>query len=174
MLPDPLHPAIVHFPIVLAVLLAPLALGTLLFLRRGRTRHRAWGLVVAVHALLFASSWAALRSGEADEERVEELVAEPLLESHEESAERFLTLVGLTLLVSAAGLARGRAGRIARPLGVLAAAGVLAAGYSVGHSGGQLVYGSGGLIENGSGLALEAPARALPRAELGEDDHDLD
>lgn len=175
MLPDPLHPALVHFPVVFAVLLFPLAIGALLLLRRGGAPRRAWAAVVAVHALLLLSSWAALQSGEAGEERVEELVAEPLLEDHEEAAERFLTLVGLTFVLSAAGLARGRAGRIARPLGALAAAGVLAAGFAVGHSGGELVYGPGGLVERGSGTALDAPARALPGAELGRrDDDDLD
>jgi uncharacterized membrane protein len=35
MLPDPLHPIVVHFPIVLVVLLPAFAIGALLVIRRG-------------------------------------------------------------------------------------------------------------------------------------------
>jgi hypothetical protein len=94
-------------------------------------------------ALLFASGWVALQTGQNEEERVEEVVGESALESHEEAAELFLWSAGLVVLLAGAGFLRGRVGGIAR---IVATAGTLAlvgAGYNVGHSGGGLVYGQG-------------------------------
>jgi len=44
MLPNPLHPAVVHFPIVLALLLPIFAIGALWTIRRGARPRRAWGI----------------------------------------------------------------------------------------------------------------------------------
>jgi hypothetical protein len=91
-------------------------------------------------AALALSALVAVKTGEAQDERVERVVAEQPLETHEEAAETFLALSsGLALLV-AAGLVRGRTGRIARLLGTTGAAGLVAVAVYVGHSGGKLVY----------------------------------
>ena len=60
MLPDPLHPAVVHLPIALAVLVPLLAAGGLLAIRSGFLPARAWLAVALVQALLAGS--AALRA----------------------------------------------------------------------------------------------------------------
>jgi hypothetical protein len=81
-----------------------------------------------------------VKTGEAQDERVERVVPEQPLESHEEAAETFLALsAGLAVLVTA-GLARGRIGGVARGLGAAGAAGLVAVAAYVGHSGGTLVY----------------------------------
>jgi uncharacterized membrane protein len=140
MLPDPLHPAVVHLPIALAVLLPLLALGALLAIRGGWLPARAWTGVVLLQLLLVGSSWLAVETGEREEERVEKVVAGSHIESHEEGAETFLAVTAVAALASCAGLLAGRAGALGR-LATLAAGGVvLAAGISVGHSGGELVY----------------------------------
>src|SRR5215208_4238783 len=113
-IPDPLHPALVHFPIVLAMLLPLIAVGALLAIRRGARPLRAWGAVTAVAAALALTSWVAVETGEREEETVEAVVPERALESHEEAAEAFMGLAGVLLLVTAAGLARGTVGRAAR------------------------------------------------------------
>ena len=59
MLPDPLHPAVVHFPIALAALIPLFAALTLLAIRMGRTSPHTWAVVVLMQALLVGSAWLA-------------------------------------------------------------------------------------------------------------------
>jgi uncharacterized membrane protein len=139
-MPDPLHPAVVHLPLALAVLIPILALVAILLIRNGFLPARAWALLVLLQALLLGSAWLAAETGEEEEDRVERVVAERHIEAHEEAAERFLWLAGAGLAVIAAGLLPGRGGAAGRVLGTLAAVGVLAGALSVGHSGGELVY----------------------------------
>lgn len=143
MLPDPLHPAVVHFPIVLMAFLPLAALGGLWAVRRGASPLRGWALPAALAGLLTLSAWAALQTGQSQEERAEDIVGERRIETHEESAERFLLFSGIVFVLSAAGLARGVPGRIARGVATVATLGLLVAGYQVGHTGGTLVYGDG-------------------------------
>ena len=62
MLPNPLHPAIVHFPVVLAFLLPIFALGALWAIRRGARPRRAWAIPLAASLALAASAWVAAAS----------------------------------------------------------------------------------------------------------------
>ena len=136
----PLHPVVVHFPIVLAVLLPISAAWALWAIRKGTTPRRAWSVPTALAIALALSALAAVKTGETQDERVERVVPEQPLESHEEAAETFLTQsTGLALLV-AAGLLGGRAGGAARMLGGAGAAALVAVAVYVGHSGGKLVY----------------------------------
>ena len=89
MLPDPLHPAVVHFPIVLTFLLPLAAMGALWHARRNPGSRGAWMLTVALAGALTASAWLAVETGEGDEEGAEQVVPEAALESHEEAAERY-------------------------------------------------------------------------------------
>ena len=66
MLPNPIHPLVVHFPLVLVVLLPLFAAGTLWVIRRGARARRAWLLPVALAGAVTASAFIALRTGEAD------------------------------------------------------------------------------------------------------------
>jgi uncharacterized membrane protein len=154
MLPNPLHPAIVHFPVVLAVLLPIFAAVALWTIRRGTTPRRAWSIPVGLATALTLSSWVAVQTGEAQDERVESVVAEQPLDAHEEAAEAFLTLsAGLTAL-TLAGLIGGRPGRAARVLATAGTVALVVAAARVGHSGGQLVY------RYGAASAYAAPARS--------------
>lgn len=136
----PLHPLVVHFPIVLAVLLPISIVVALWAIRKGATARRVWSVPVAVAAALTLSAWVATQTGESQEDRVERVVARGALHGHEEAAERFLVLSGVLVLVAAAGLARGTVGRAARFVTAAGAVGLMAAGAQVGHSGGVLVY----------------------------------
>lgn len=140
MLPEPLHPAVVHFPVVLAVLAPLAALAAFAAIRAGWLPARAWIAVVALHALLAGSAWLAVETGEGQGERVERVVRERFIEAHEEAAERFLAVVAVGFLVSAAGLPGGRLGGIGRGATIAAGAVALATAVAVGHSGGELVY----------------------------------
>jgi uncharacterized membrane protein len=170
MLPDPLHPAVVHFPIVLTFLLPLAAAAALWRIRRGAAVGRAWPLAVAAAAALTASAWLAVETGEGEEERVERVVAEAPLERHEEAAERFLLLSGGVLLLSGAGLLRGRVGAAARLAAATGALGLVVAGALVGHSGGELVYRHGAAAAHAPGL--QDRDAATPRVAVGRVDGD--
>jgi uncharacterized membrane protein len=152
-LPDPLHPAVVHFPIVLRVLLPFVAAGALWAIRRGARPARTWAVPVAAAAALTLSSWVAVETGEGEEEKVEPVVAEASLHRHEEDAERFLLLSGVLLVITAAGLLRGVPGRAARLGATVGALGLVALGAQVGHSGGKLVYRDGAASAYARGAA---------------------
>jgi uncharacterized membrane protein len=136
----PLHPVVVHFPIVLAVLLPISAAWALWAIRKGTTPRRAWSAPAAMALALALSGLVAVKTGEAQDERVERVVPEQALETHEEAAESFLMLSSGLALIVAAGLVRGRVGGVARMLGTAGAVGLIVLAVSVGHSGGKLVY----------------------------------
>ena len=114
MIPNPLHPAMVHFPIVLALVLPLVVAATFVALKRGAQPRTTWLPVVGVGALLIVSTWATVQTGEREEEVVERAVAEQTLHTHEEAAERFLILSLVTAIVIGLGMAPGRACQIAR------------------------------------------------------------
>jgi uncharacterized membrane protein len=177
-LPDPLHPALVHFPIVLMVLLPLVAAGALLAIRRGAAPSRAWLLPLVTAAALGGTAWLAVETGEGEEEAVEEVVPEASLHQHEEFAERFLLLSGALLAITGAGLARGTAGRVARGLTLAGSLALVGLGVQVGHSGGNLVYRDGAASAYATGsatTALGAKEGTGDRAESGgaaEEDDD--
>ena len=156
----PLHPLVVHFPVVLAVLLPISIVVALWVIRKGATPRRVWSVPLSIAAALTLSAWVATETGESQEDRVERVVARGALHGHEEAAERFLVLSGVLVLVAAGGLARGTVGRAARIVTAAGSLGVVAAGAQVGHSGGLLVYREG---------AASAYADPLPRrsSEIG-------
>jgi uncharacterized membrane protein len=161
MLPNPLHPAVVHFPIVLAFLLPLFAIGALVAIRKGARPLRAWSLPLAIGAALTLSSWVAVETGEDQDERVERVVGNAPLETHEEAAELFLTLSGVLLLVSATGLVGGVVGRAGRITATIGAVALVVAAAQVGHSGGELVYRHGAAsayVPNPTGASAHAPA----------------
>ena len=157
MLPNPLHPAVVHFPIVLVVLLPLFVAGALWAIHRGVAPVRAWSLPFAAAALLLVSAFVAVRTGEAEEDRVEAVVSEGVLHEHEEAAERFLVLSAVLLLFATAGLIRGNVGTSARMLTAVGSLGLLLAGVQVGAAGGELVY-KHNAAQAYAGQATPAPA----------------
>lgn len=175
-LPDPLHPAVVHLPIAMTVLLPVVAVGALWALRRGAPRLLAWGVVVGFAAALAASSWLALETGERDEERVEEVVPERAVHEHEEAGERFMAFVVAVLVVTALGLVPGRVGSAGRVLGLLAALALVVSAWRVGHSGGELVYrhGAAAAYVTGTPGGGETSANRADTGEARERERDDD
>lgn len=172
-MPDPLHPAIVHFPIVLATLLPISAIAVLLAMRGGRVSRRLWLIPVVLAAVLAGSAWLAVRTGEAQESRVEHVVGEDVLHAHEEAGERFLVLVGALALVMAVGLAGGALGTAGRLVSTVGAVALAAVALQVGASGGELVYRHGAASAYGSALPDRQPdghVVAEPAARNRDDD----
>jgi uncharacterized membrane protein len=173
----PLHPLIVHFPIVLTFLLPISIAGALWAVRKGTTPRKGWAVPVVVAAALTVSAFVASRTGEAEEERVERVVTERAIETHEEAAERFVVLSGVLLVVSLAGFLPRTVGQAARLVTTAGALGLIVAGVQVGHSGGTLVYreGAASAYTNAATPDSSQPASAAPR-EISRvpDDHSGD
>ena len=164
MIPDPLHPAIVHYPIVLATLLPLAAVVALILIARGSPVRKTWAFVVVLSAMLALASFVAVKTGESQEDAVEEVVAEEPIHEHEEAGERMLIFSGIGVLLMGLGLANGKLGRAGRWIGTAAGAGLLVAAYQVGSLGGELVY------KHGAAQAYvddAAPASVPSGAELG-------
>lgn len=152
-LPSPLHPALVHFPIALAVLLPFVAAAAAVAIARRWLPLRVWAVVVLLHALVAGSAYLAEEIGHREEEKVEDAVPEPAMHEHEEAGEWVVLLAALTLPISAAGLLAGRGGGVARGLAVLAGLALAGAVVRAGQTGGELVYRHGG-----ASVYREAPA----------------
>jgi len=151
-MPHPLHPAVVHFPIVLASLLPLVALAALLAITRGGASPRAWIAVVALGGALALSSWAALETGEEEEDTVEGVVSNSVIHEHEEAAEGLMITSGIIFLALAVGMAPGRIGVTARLLSTPASLVLVFMAFRVGGSGGELVY------EHGAAAAYVSPS----------------
>ena len=138
----PLHPMMVHLPLVLAVLL-PIVVATILrFEWRGRSTSPAWWIATLVAAVLTAGAFVSVKTGENEEERVEEVVAESAIERHKERAELFLwaTLAPLVILMGTSLMRQLSWRRYAGFSALLATLLVAGLAILVGESGGSLVY----------------------------------
>ena len=167
-----LHPKVVHLPIALAVIMPLLTGGLALAWWRGWLQRRVWVVAIALQALLVASGFAAMETGEIDEERVESVVAERFIEAHEEAAEVFVwSSVGVFILVLGAGLVpKDRIALVAATVATVGTVAVLGLGYRVGEAGGSLVYEHGAA----SAYTAGAPGSTAPAVRSGDDDDDDD
>ena len=164
MLPEPLHPAVTHLPMALAIALPIVAGWALIPFPRTAVPERRWRAVILLAVLLAGTSWMAVQSGEREEDVVERFVAEELIEEHEEWAERFLFATGIGVVLSALGLITGPAGKTLRILFVVYALALFGVGVRVGHLGGELVY------KHGAANAYTTPSGTPPPTAAREYD----
>lgn len=172
------HPKLVHLPMALGVLMPLLAGGILFAWWRKWLPARAWIMAVALQAVLLGSGVLALQSGEAEEDRVERIVAERVLEAHESAAQAFVWASGAVLgvMVLALALSSRRAGpavAVAATAGTLV---VLGLGVRTGQAGGALVYQHGAAqayvgdgATSGAGAPVRRGATPAPRHEAHDD-----
>lgn len=172
----PLHPAIVHLPLALSLLVPLLAIGVALAVHRGKLPRWVWGGVLGLQLMLVGSGFLAMRSGENDEEIVENVVSHDIIHEHEEKAELFVyTAAGLSVLFLL-GLAlprrSWRSGAMA--LAAVGSIGVGVLGLNTGHSGGELIYVHGAAsahLDTPAGEARSAALEIGPAPERGEHQH---
>jgi len=96
-IPSPLHPAVVHFPIVLLLIGAGVAVVSV-FIKRW---HLPW-IAASLLAIGAIGAFVAVETGEAAQEIVGDLVAdtEQLLDSHQEWAERTEIVAAITAVLA--------------------------------------------------------------------------
>lgn len=159
----PLHPALVHLPMGLAMVIPLIAIGITWAVWRGKLGRAGWAVVVALQLLLVGGAFVALQTGEGEEERVESVVPESAIEAHEEAAQAFLIAGGAVLVIAALGLFRSeKLRRYAAVAGTVGSLAVLGLGYRVGHLGGELVYthGAGSVTASQTAGATHLQAHA--------------
>jgi len=172
--PSPLHPAVVHFPIVL-LLLGMVVAVVAVFLRRWHLPRLA-ALILVGGAL---GAVVATVTGGEDEEMVDESSpgTEQVLEAHEEWGESTRNVgIGAAVLAVAAALT-ANIRMVGRSLSVLAALVALVAGYSVaqaGHYGGELVYRHGAGVKTTGSIGASAPESAQGEASQTRQESDND
>jgi len=169
LVPNPLHPAVVHFPIVLLLLGAIVAVAAVFWRKHGVPALAAGLLVLGMLA-----TWGAVQSGKSDGGLVENTAPQvnALIEAHETWAKRTLTISIFAVLAAGGSVVMARRPRIARAVAVVAALVSVTAAYSVyetGHRGGALVY------RHGTGVELAATQSTNPGLpKLGATGRDAD
>lgn len=97
----PLHPAVVHFPLALTVLLPVLVLVFAWAIKSGKMSKELWLVIIGMQVLITGSGYLALETGETDEDKVSAIVTKKIVHEHEEAAEIF---VGTTVVSLVAGI----------------------------------------------------------------------
>jgi len=159
------HPKVVHLPMALAALMPLVAGGVLFAWWRGWFQRRVWVIVFLLQAVLVGSGAVAMNTGEREEERVEEIVADERIEAHEEAAESFVWASAAVLLLLAVPLVlpEGRARHAVSIGAFLGTLIVFGLGYQTGEAGGRLVYQHGAAqayVTNG-GVTVPASDESL-------------
>ena len=135
----PLHPIVVHFPIVLGAQLPLLAILLWWAIKKWQWTPKVWALVSAVALAYSLSAVTAVQLGEADEEKVEKIVSEKVIEEHEEAGELIPWIAGALFLISLGSLTVKYSKQARLALIVLSLVAV-APLINAGHTGGTLVY----------------------------------
>jgi uncharacterized membrane protein len=146
----PLHPIVVHFPIVLGTLLPFLAIGLWWAIKKWQWTPKVWALVSAVALVYSLAAVTAVQLGEEDEEKVEKVVSEKVIEEHEEAGELIPWIAGTLFLVSLGGLTV-KYSKQAKVAMIVLSLVALVPVINAGHTGGKLVY------EHGAAMAHLSP-----------------
>ncbi len=137
----PLHPALVHIPLGLALLLPLLAVAAVVAWWKGRASKGTWAAVVVLQLMLVGFCWYGIRTGEREVRRARQVVAREFVHEHSEAADFFVYGAGAMLALGMLGLVlRGRGARWAATATAVGTLVVAAMGVRVGHLGGRLVY----------------------------------
>jgi hypothetical protein len=169
----PLHPAVVHVPLGLALVMPVLLAALVWAIVTGRLPARAWLVGVLLQGVVLGAALVALRTGEQDEERVEGRAGEARIEAHERAARAFTVAAGGTFVAAALGLALRSRPRpfLAAGLGTVALSlAMLGLGIQAGHRGGLLVHGGGGWSAPGQGEPGGGEEQAVTRDARDKDD----
>lgn len=169
----PLHPGVVHIPVGIAIVLPVIAMAALAAIHAKKLEAKTWIIILVFQAAALAGGAISYKTGEQEEDRVEQIVPEASIHEHEELAEMFMALTGLGVLASLTSLFLLRSSeknaKTAMAAATLLMIGSAGAAVATGHEGGELVY------KHGAAGAYAAPASNAPDAKATkgeeEDEH---
>jgi hypothetical protein len=151
----PLHPAIVHVPLGLAMVLPLVAAALTVAVWRGTLPRGALAVVTGLLLVLAGSGLVAASLGDGEAKRAVAVAPREAIEEHEEAADAFVWTAVAVLAVSVVALVvpRGKAA----PLAAVVTAGTLAVAalaVNAGMKGGELVfrYGAGSTAAKGQAV----------------------
>lgn len=160
----PLHPAFVHVPLGLAMILPVVAIALAIAVWKGKLPRTVLAVVTGLQLLLVVSGFVATSLGHREEKQAALVTPHDAIEEHEEAAEGFVWVAVGVLVVSMLPLfvAARHAPKFAAAVavGTLVVAGLA---LNVGEKGGRLVF------QHGAGVqALKGMLPAQPAGEEGE------
>ena len=154
----PVHPLIVHFPMVLTFILPVLIVILAYMIKVNKMTPKGWLIIIGMQLAVVISGYISLETGETEEHRVEKVVSKKLIHEHEEAAEIFVgvSVVALVLSIGTFFLRKELGFRVQMIVALITVvAGYLA--YRTGLLGGELVYKHGAA----EAYMIEAPAEGL-------------
>lgn len=165
----PLHPMVVHIPLALAII-APFIMAIISWaVVRGKWRPSTWWMVVLLQGTIFVSALIATQLGERDEELVETVVAEQVIEIHEEWGQKMAWSSGFLLAAAILPLFFKKRALPFALVTILSLVSLFLA-LKTGHSGGELVYRhAAATVFSGNG-ASPPPALDSRSSRAREDD----
>lgn len=163
----PIHPAIVHVPLGVAMVLPFVALAVTLAVWRKRWPREALALVAGLQLVVAAGGFTAMWLGHADEKQAALTAPHAAIHEHEEAGEAFVWVAVGVLAVAIAALFVPQ--RLAPALAALTTAGTLAVaalGVNAGEKGGALVFHHGAAVH----AVPLPPGATVPAAGADHDD----
>lgn len=161
----PLHPAVVHFPLVLSLLI-PLSIVAIVIFGRRVNSKPLWLTPAALAVGAALTAYLSMKWGGDDWEKVVAIVGEGPLGEHADSGQRFAyALYALAALTPVLGFVKGRVRLGVSCLCVGLGAIAVALGVKAGHTGGQVVYEFGG-------AAAHMPSDELDMPDMTEDEEE--
>lgn len=137
----PLHPLIVHFPIVITFLLPVLILVFALMIKSNKMNPKSWLIIVGLQLTVVVTGYVSLETGETEEHTVEKIVSKKIIHEHEEAAEVFVGSTVLALVLSIAAFFIRKEIGFPVKLGIAGLTLVSCyLAYKTGQLGGELVY----------------------------------
>jgi uncharacterized membrane protein len=161
----PLHPAVVHIPLGLALLLPLLALVFTVAWWKGWASRRGWALVFGLQLLLVGSGLFVKQTGEREARNARRVLVRGTIRPHSQAADYFVIASGVTLAIAGLGLVlKDRRPRWAAAATTVATLVVASVAIRVGHLGGELVYvkGAATVYTADSTAAIQRAAAAQP------------
>lgn len=171
----PLHPSIVHIPIVLTFIMPILILAFAWMVKTNKMAPKGWLLIVGLQLAVVISGYVSLETGETEEHTVEKVVNKEYIAAHEEAGEIFVGSAVLALVISIAAFFIRKELQFPIKLAILAISVVSAIlAYRTGKLGGELVYKHGaasayGHVEETNGLL---PTPGQQTSESPADDNE--
>jgi len=171
----PLHPSIVHLPIVLTFIMPILVVAFAWMIKNNKMSPKGWILIMGLQLAVVITGYVSLETGENEEEAVSKIVSKDYIHEHEEAAEIFVGSTVLALVISIAAFFIRK--EIQYPVKLsIAVIGLISCylAYRTGELGGELVYKHGaasayGHVEDSSGLL---PTPGMKTSESPSDENE--